>query len=91
MKDWRKSLSCRPRKGSQFPASQRPAQCFIPPDLAKLEKLTLVSQMERPQYREAWAWVHFMLHSKPESKAVLLSYLQQLRTQGSSNSGLGRN
>jgi hypothetical protein len=58
------------------------------PDLAKLEKLSLVSQMNAPEYREAWAWVHFMLHSKPESKAALLSYLQQLRTQGAASGGL---
>ena len=32
------------------------------------------------EYREAWAWVHLMLHGKPEVKAVLLTYLQQLRT-----------
>lgn len=49
------------------------------PDMAKLEQLSEVKQMLRPQYREAWAWVHFMLRGKPESKAVLLSYLQQLR------------
>jgi hypothetical protein len=35
--------------------------------------------MNRPEYREAWAWVHLMLRSKPEAKAVLISYLQQLR------------
>lgn len=49
------------------------------PDMARLEQLTDVKHMERPEYREAWAWVHFMLHSRPETKAVLLSYLQQLR------------
>ncbi len=35
--------------------------------------------MNRPEYREAWAWVHLMLRSKPEAKAVLIAYLQQLR------------
>jgi len=49
------------------------------PDLAKLEQLNEVKQMLRPEYREAWAWVHFMLRGKPESRKVLLSYLQQLR------------
>jgi hypothetical protein len=50
------------------------------PDLARLERLTKVEQMNRPEYREAWAWTHLMLRSRPEAKAVLLSYLQQLRT-----------
>ena len=50
------------------------------PDLAKLEQFSEVKQMQRPEYREAWAWAHFMLRGKPENKAVLLSYLQQLRS-----------
>ncbi len=48
------------------------------PDLARLEKMEKVEQMNRPEYREAWAWVHLMLHSKPEARAVLTAYLQQL-------------
>jgi hypothetical protein len=48
------------------------------PDLERLEKLTEVDQMKRPEYREAWAWTHLMLH-QPEAKAVLLQYLQSLR------------
>ena len=49
------------------------------PDLAKLEQFSEVKQMQRPEYREAWAWAHFMLRGQPENKAVLLSYVQQLR------------
>ncbi len=48
------------------------------PDLDRLEKMTKVDEMNRPEYREAWAWVHLMLHSKPEARAVLTAYLQQL-------------
>jgi hypothetical protein len=50
------------------------------PDLGRLEQLSQVQQMTPAEYREAWAWVHFMLHDKPEAKVVLISYLQQLRT-----------
>lgn len=50
------------------------------PDLGRLEKLGQVQQMSPAEYREAWAWVHLMLHDKPEAKAVLVQYLQQLRT-----------
>jgi hypothetical protein len=50
------------------------------PDLARLEQESLVSQMSPADYREAWAWVHLMLRENPEGKAVLVAYLQQLRT-----------
>jgi hypothetical protein len=50
------------------------------PDLARLEKLGQVRQMEKPEYREAWAWVHLMLRGRPEARQVLLDYVQQLRT-----------
>jgi len=50
------------------------------PDLARLEQLSQVQQMTPPEYREAWAWTHLMLSGKSEAKAVLLAYLQQLRT-----------
>jgi len=49
------------------------------PDLARLESLKQVDQMSPQEYREAWAWVHFMLHSRPEAKQVLVKYLQELR------------
>jgi hypothetical protein len=49
------------------------------PDLANLEQLTQVQQMHPEEYREAWAWVHLMLCGKPEGRAVLIRYLQDLR------------
>jgi hypothetical protein len=49
------------------------------PDLAALEKLEQVHEMGRPQYQEAWAWVHFLLHGSNEGRLALLSYLQALR------------
>jgi hypothetical protein len=50
------------------------------PDLGRLEKLDQVRQMEKPEYREAWAWVHYMLRGTPATKKVLLEYVQSLRT-----------
>lgn len=49
------------------------------PDLARLEKMKDVSEMQKPEYREAWAWVHLMLRSGPAAKKVLHDYLQALR------------
>jgi hypothetical protein len=50
------------------------------PDLDRLERVSQVSQMSPADYREAWAWVHLMLRETPDGKAVLMNYLQQLRT-----------
>lgn len=50
------------------------------PDLARLETLGKVSQMEKPEYREAWAWVHLMLRGDPKAKSALLAYVHDLRT-----------
>jgi hypothetical protein len=53
----------------------------IVPDLARLEKLSEVKDMDADRYREAWAWVYLMLRGNPKAKEVLLAYLQQLRTK----------
>jgi hypothetical protein len=50
------------------------------PDLARLERLRDVVDMQKPEYREAWAWVHLMLRGSPEAGNVLRDYLQALRT-----------
>lgn len=51
------------------------------PDMARLEKMGQVREMEKPEYREAWAWVYMMLRGRPEARRVLLDYLQVLRQQ----------
>ncbi len=49
------------------------------PDLVRLEGLREVNDMQKEDYREAWAWVHLMLHGKPEARAMLFDYLRILR------------
>jgi hypothetical protein len=49
------------------------------PNLARLELLSQVQQMNQAEYREAWAWVHLIMHGRPESRQALVSYLKQLR------------
>ncbi len=49
------------------------------PDMTQLEALTDVTMMTQSNYEEAWAWVHFLLHSELDQREVLLSYLQTLR------------
>jgi hypothetical protein len=48
-------------------------------DLARLESIQEVNDMKAPEYCEAWAWVHFLLHGPPEGRSILLGYLAQLR------------
>ncbi len=49
------------------------------PDLAKLESLTTVREVTMRDYREAWAWVHFMLNGSSANKAILLATFADLR------------
>lgn len=51
------------------------------PELARLEKLKSVADMQQVDYAEAWAWVHFMLHSTPRRRELLLDTLQALRVR----------
>ncbi len=49
------------------------------PDLARLETLKGVAQMAPRDYRESWAWVHYLLSHSSASRSVLLGYLADLR------------
>jgi hypothetical protein len=53
------------------------------PELVRLEGLKDVTDMNPAEYRESWAWVHFLLRGKPEGRAALLAYLQELRVSPS--------
>jgi hypothetical protein len=50
------------------------------PDMARLEKVKEVQEMNAADYRESWAWVHFMLRGPAKAKQVLMEYLQELRS-----------
>ena len=49
------------------------------PDLDHLEELRRLNQMDRSEYRHAWAWVHFLLHGPPEARKELQSYLADIQ------------
>lgn len=49
------------------------------PDMKQLESLTDVTMMTQSDYEEAWAWVHFLLHTDSAQRDALLGYLQSLR------------
>ena len=45
------------------------------PNLARLEQLESLQDMDAGDYRESWAWAHFMLHGPTEVRQVLADYL----------------
>jgi hypothetical protein len=49
------------------------------PSLPALEQQTDVAKMGRTQYRDSWAWVHFMLHGPEEAHQELLAFLADIR------------
>jgi hypothetical protein len=49
------------------------------PDLTRLESLKSVRQMSPRDYRESWAWVHYLLNGSNAGKTALLAYLADLR------------
>jgi hypothetical protein len=63
------------------------------PSLQKLEQLSDIKQMGQRQYRDAWAWVHFLLHASPQGKAELVAFIADIahgRSPGKLSSRLDR-
>ena len=50
------------------------------PRLEALEELNDLKAMGRDEYRDAWAWVHFMIHGPREAHAELISYLNDCQS-----------
>ena len=59
------------------------------PRLEILEAIESVEQMGRGEYRDAWAWVHFMLHGPPPAREELTVWLAEHAT-GNSTAGLSQ-
>ena len=55
------------------------ARFGMAPRLENLEKEGDFSKMSRTDYRDAWAWTHFMLHGPPEAHDELVRYLASIR------------
>ena len=52
------------------------------PDLRRLEQFPSKYNMTQDDYAEAWAWVHFLMESRPECLELLRGYLADLRRDG---------
>jgi hypothetical protein len=60
---------------------QRSTRFGMVPSLAQLTTLETVDDMGRTkEYRDAWAWTHFLIHRSPETHRLLAGYLQMLAT-----------
>lgn len=51
------------------------------PDLERLERLRDVREMTPRDYRESWAWVHYLIEGPATGRTALLGYLADLRSQ----------
>ena len=49
------------------------------PNLDKLEQLASAGELSQDHYAEAWCWVHWLLRTTPERRALLQDYLAGLR------------
>lgn len=54
------------------------ARLGIKTPIAKLEKKGSVGEMGGADYRDSWAWVHFILYGSAEGHAELVAYLRQI-------------
>jgi len=50
------------------------------PNLPQLEAAEDLADMGANEYREAWAWAHFMLHGPPEVRQVLSDFLFDIQS-----------
>lgn len=49
--------------------------------LEHLEAIDRLEHMGTAEYRQAWAWVHFMLHGPPAAQEELLAYLGDIQSR----------
>jgi hypothetical protein len=52
------------------------------PNLRRLEQFPANYNMTQDDYAEAWAWIHWLMESRPEHLDVLRNYLADLRRDG---------
>ncbi len=52
---------------------------FIP-SLAQLERVNDLQHFHDEHYRDSWAWVHFLIHRRSETRQLLTRYLNDARS-----------
>ena len=56
------------------------ARLGMVPSLERLGRMVDINDMGAREYRDSWAWVHFLIHRSPETHQLLAAYLQMLAT-----------
>ncbi len=51
----------------------------VAPDLEALEAIDTVDRMTGEHYRDAWAWVHFLMHRRPTTRQLLVDQIDTRR------------
>ena len=54
------------------------ARLGMVPSLDRLARLETIDDMGVREYRDSWAWTHFLIHRSPETHRLLAAYLQML-------------
>jgi hypothetical protein len=72
------SPQVRPNKAPQLSSVLWNARFGSVPSLEKLEKITDVTALGKAEYRDAWAWVHFLCQGPATAHEELVGYLQDL-------------
>jgi hypothetical protein len=76
--------------GPHLAGVRRRAGFGLAVDLAALEALASVSEMDKSHYRDAWAVVHFSLHGPADARQTLRGYLDDLKSQGAAAAPLSQ-
>jgi len=50
-------------------------------EIGSLERVGVLSQMKGAEYRNAWAWIHFMLHGPADAHDELVRFLADIQAQ----------
>lgn len=51
------------------------AEQALVPSLLMLERIDDLAGFEEPQYRDSWAWIHFLLHRNQRTRQMLIQFL----------------
>jgi len=50
------------------------------PNIERLERINTLSGMGQAEYRDSWAWVHFMIHGPQAAREELRNYLADIQS-----------
>lgn len=70
----------RPSKNPHQARLKWSLRLFWKPNLERLERKSALIEMNQDDYRESWAWVHYLLHGPADVQSVLPEYLRSIQS-----------